>query len=319
MPARAIIRESCRICEHEGDYPLYHAREMMYGSREEFDYFQCQWCGCVQIREVPADLARHYEGYWSLSPPPLPRGLAGWLKRRRDRFSLLRRGVIGRILSAVKPYPVMGADRWLTRPGVRPSSRILDVGGGAGHLLLALEAAGFTDLLSVDPFLPEDQHHRPGVRALRRTIHELDGKYDVIMLHHVLEHVPDQHETLASVARLLAPDGYCLVRTPTASSEAWETYREDWVQLDPPRHLYVHSEQSLTMLAEAVGLTVEVVEFDSTEFQFIGSEGYRRGVPLVKQTEVPRSERRALRRRAVSLNEARRGDQAAFYLRHAEP
>ncbi len=33
---------------------------MMLGSRESFTYVECARCGCVQIAEIPADLARHY-------------------------------------------------------------------------------------------------------------------------------------------------------------------------------------------------------------------------------------------------------------------
>ena len=53
------MNESCRIC---GGSPgaRHVAREMMYGTREAFGYFECSSCGCLQIAEVPADLARFY-------------------------------------------------------------------------------------------------------------------------------------------------------------------------------------------------------------------------------------------------------------------
>ena len=33
---------------------------MMFGLREEFEFFECGNCGCVQIAEVPANLAKYY-------------------------------------------------------------------------------------------------------------------------------------------------------------------------------------------------------------------------------------------------------------------
>ena len=43
----------CRICDFSGDSPVYTVREMMYGLRDEFDYFQCAQCQCLQILEFP--------------------------------------------------------------------------------------------------------------------------------------------------------------------------------------------------------------------------------------------------------------------------
>ena len=50
----------CRICGNkEGNAP-FEAREMMFGTRERFTYFECNSCGCLQIAEIPDDLARFY-------------------------------------------------------------------------------------------------------------------------------------------------------------------------------------------------------------------------------------------------------------------
>jgi hypothetical protein len=106
------------------------------------------------------------------------------------------------------------------------------------------------------------------------------------------------------------------VRIPTVSSEAWEEYREYWVQLDAPRHLYLHSVESLSRLARLVGLRVDKVTYDSTALQFEGSELYRRGGTLreLSASTFTRRERREFSRRAKRLNATNRGDQAAFLL-----
>lgn len=49
----------CRICN--GPLcPKLVVREMMYGTRDAFDYHQYQDCGCLQISEVPEDLGKYY-------------------------------------------------------------------------------------------------------------------------------------------------------------------------------------------------------------------------------------------------------------------
>jgi hypothetical protein len=77
-------------------------------------------------------------------------------------------------------------------------------------------------------------------------------------------------------------------------------------------------------LAERTGFALERVVFDSTAFQFLGSEQYCRDIPLCAETSYYTDPARsifsaaevdAFERRARALNLARRGDQAAFYLR----
>jgi hypothetical protein len=149
------------------------------------------------------------------------------------------------------------------------------------------------------------------------TLSDVEGKWDLIMFHHSLEHIEDQRGTLARVGQLLGPDGWCLIRVPTVDSDAWDEYRDRWVQLDAPRHLTLHSMASMERLADSAGLRVEAVVHDSTAFQFEGSELYRRGRPLsdLARSGVPRGQRRAYATRAAALNRVGRGDQAAFFLR----
>ena len=114
-----------------------------------------------------------------------------------------------------------------------------------------------------------------------------------------------------------------VVRIPTVSSLAWETYRVDWVQLDAPRHLYLHSRKSFFLLANRHGLRVADLCDDSTEVQFWGSEQYRRGVPLSAPGSYLNErgtslfapgEMDAYRERAETLNREGRGDQFSSVL-----
>lgn len=111
-----------------------------------------------------------------------------------------------------------------------------------------------------------------------------------------------------------------LIRIPPADGYAWETYREDWVQLDAPRHLYLHTQKSIRYLAGLHGLERERVLYDSDATQILGSELYRHDIPLTagkaqKRSVLTATARRAAERRAEELNRAGRGDQAAFFLR----
>ncbi|MGH2855114.1 MAG: hypothetical protein ACRDLF_13090, partial [Solirubrobacteraceae bacterium] len=62
---------TCAICANAAGNRVFGAREMMFGLRERFEYLECGECGCLQLLDVPEDLARFYpESYYSLGGAP---------------------------------------------------------------------------------------------------------------------------------------------------------------------------------------------------------------------------------------------------------
>lgn len=310
---------TCGICDDRVKFAVV-ASERMLGLGGEFRYDRCVACGCVQLRDVPADMGRYYgDGYYAFTPPTPPSPARRAYRVLRDAVLFGRARAVGSVLVPFLPTAASELREWLIGTGAHRRTRILDVGCGAGLTLRRLADEGFDAAEGVDPFVSADIVYRGRVLVRKASIHQAPGPYDVIMFHHSLEHIPDQRETMARVAELLVPGGTCLVRIPTVSSFAWEEYRDRWVQLDAPRHLYLHSVESLRTLADSAGLSVRRVVFDSTAFQFIGSELYRRDRPLseLDPGELPWRRRLGYAGRARRLNAAGRGDQAAFYLRRA--
>lgn len=313
---------ACRVCGSTRRLGHHEAREMMTGTREAFGYFQCADCLCLQIDEVPADLARHYEGgYYSYQLATRKRNpLKRWTTHMRDHWAVFGGGAIGRRLYERAPLIELHALQPLQ---LQPASRVLDVGCGAGYLVFALGELGMRHAMGVDPFVPEPIVYDNGVTVKKQTLEQTEDGWDAIMFHHSFEHLPDPHAVLQQVAARLRPGGRCLLRVPVVSSLAWREYGVDWVQLDAPRHLYLFAHESIRHLAQAHGFELESLRHDSTAFQFWGSEQYRQGIPL----QDPRSHARspgtlfsseqiaAWAQRSVELNAAQQGDQAAFVLR----
>jgi len=247
---------------------------MMFGTREPFEYFECLSCGCLQIMQVPDDLSPFYpEGYYSHRIPRRA-GNPSRFKRYRTRkwmeHLLGRRSLVGAWQARRHTEPFYAA--WLREGRLERDSAVLDVGCGAGRLLFSMRDAGFTNLTGADPFLAAEFRPDESLRLLKRGLPEMEGSFDLVMMHHAFEHVPDPTEAMKLLAGLTRKGGLLFLRVPLCSSFAWRTYRADWVQLDAPRHLHLHTRRSLEILAARAGLEIERVHFDSTAFQFWGSE-----------------------------------------------
>lgn len=310
---------ACRVCGGRAWGARLQARERQFGLPGTFSYATCSACESLQLLDPPDDLAPYYPSAYYSFDGGHGTGVVARIKSAASRYGVTGRGLLGRAAATIAPPSTAGMHAWLARAGATTATRILDVGSGGGALLRALDAAGFAHLTGVDPFLAGDA--RVGRVTLRRaTVEQLAaearGTFDLVMIHHALEHVPQPRETLAAMRTLLAPGGHCLVRVPLAPSWALERYADRWVQLDAPRHLVIPSERGLVAMAAGVGLALVASVHDSEGIQVWGSELYRRDVTLSDGARrVGWLAKQRGRRVARRANAARRGDQGAFLFR----
>lgn len=309
----------CRVCGSSGDFAVYRAREMFYGTREAFDYFQCAECGCLQIREIPEDIGRYYpDNYYSknvsheqLVQERRVRGFIRSLKHYLSNPGKSRARLKDKDLSVI-PSLGMQRDDW-----------ILDVGCGAGRLPYIMKEAGFRNVYGADPFIDRELVYANGLTIYKKSIDQMAGDpaWDFIMFHHSFEHVPNPLEVLTQAKTMLKDSGRLVIRIPVVGY-AWEKYGVDWYQLDAPRHLFLHSKESMRALADAAGLAIDKIQYDSTMSQFLISENYQKGIPLIQEVPKPRGlaylreklRKRKFRKMSRLLNETMNGDQAVFVL-----
>jgi SAM-dependent methyltransferase len=309
----------CPVCRFVGIAPTLMAREHMFGMDARFTYAECRKCLSLYLVDQPNDLAPFYpDSYYSFrdsASSRFPR-LGYPVRATFSRLSLpLSRAVLA---PALTRGIVPGWLNYLAGRQVSVGSSIFDVGCGRGDLLVAMSFHGFKRLSGIDAYLPVPALTNHGVEIRRQLVLDVSGSFDVLMLHHSLEHIAAPDAVLGALREHLAPGGLFVVRIPVARSIAWEEYGRDWVQLDPPRHLFIPSLSGFERLAERAGFILEDVVFDSDAFQFWGSELCRAGRPLVgvdpKVVCSPRTLRN-YRKRANEANRDRKGDQAAFILR----
>ncbi len=253
---------------------------MLFGLREEFEYFLCSNCGCLQIKKVPPDLAKYYpKEYKTFRARSIKQSFyKSLIKKAIGKYSLLRKKP--KFVKTILEKFGFGFIDNLSKAGLSQSSKILDVGTGGGQRIISLFKNGFTDLTGTDIFIEKDIIFNKSLRIFKKEISELTGKYDFIMLNHVLEHIPDQQKTLNILYKLLRSGKYLLIRIPVVGGYTWRKYKESWVAWDAPRHFYLHSEKSMRLLAENCGFRIVSIYYDSSDYQFWASEQYKNDIPL---------------------------------------
>lgn len=297
----------CKFCGN-GELNFFQARERMLGLGGDFRYAECLSCGSLQLDSIPEDLSAYYPtNYYSFTPLQTSARKTRILKNIRMRVFL--------DFGLEWKAPMYGY--WLKKVHPSFSARIADVGCGNGQLLYELYASGYSDLHGFDPFMAEEKQIAKGLTLWKKRIEESENLFDLIMMHHSFEHMEDPHEVLKSCFQQLKPGGKLLIRCPVADAVVWKESRELWVQLDAPRHLIIPTVQGLQIKASEVGFVLDEVEFDSSDFQFWGTELYRKGEILdVKMINkfFSKEDRIGLQKKALRYNQEGKGDQACFYL-----
>ena len=229
---------------------------------------------------------------------------------------------MGKIIS--RKYPNMLFDM-ISRIETNYNTKILDVGCGAGNFLYSLNKIGFKNLTGIDPYINEEITNGD-VKIYKETINKLpdNKKYDLIISNHSFEHISNQLETLVKVSKILSENGTCLLRMPIKTEYIWNHYGTNWVQIDAPRHFFLHTPKSFKLLVKKSGLVIKDMIFDSTEFQFWGSEQYKKNIPLLAENSYSKNPDKSIftkkeieefKKRAKDLNMKKQGDQAAFFIK----
>lgn len=273
----------CRICGCDQVESQIYVREMMIPTREKFEYFECRNCHCLQIKDIPGNLESYYgEGYYSFREPEI----------------LHQENITD--MSSLNMTPV------------------LDVGCGSGKFLKKLYEQGYGNLKGCDPFIAHDIEYDEGIRIYKKTIHEMDGHFDMIFMNDSFEHVTDPHEVMDSVLRLLAPSGIARISIPVYPNIAYDMFGTNWYQIDAPRHIFLHSIKSMEILAKAHGLKIIDVLYDSDPSQIFRSYLYAEDIPFWDQKmsmfidRLGRHEADEIVNLTSEANEKGYGDHAVF-------
>lgn len=139
-----------------------------------------------------------------------------------------------------------------------PPGTWLDVGCDHGFFLDEARRAGYR-VQGVEPAAAARAYAVRIGLDVRSTIDDIDGSFDVISLWHVLEHIAEPRDFLATLASHLNSGGVIAIRVPNYASLWSRLLGKRWIWFHPHIHVFHYSASSLRELLERSGFTIEFV------------------------------------------------------------
>ena len=234
----------CPWCGSDALSVAVRSRDLSYGKPGRFTLERCGSCGHVfqNPRLRPEALAFYYRDVYD--------GLG--TDSAEVIFLHQRDSYLGRIRMVA---PFLEPKAWL------------DVGAGHAHFCaLAGEAWPDTVFDGIDQGAGIIEAERrgwitTGYRGeFRDLAAQLAGRYDVISMHHYLEHTADPRAELDAAARALPPGGHLLIELPDPRWPLAQPLGQYWMSWFQPQHLNMMPVANLIAALEERGLRPMVVE-----------------------------------------------------------
>lgn len=260
-----ITYTQCPACSSGNIYAVLKAKDYTV-SHETFDIWECGECALRFTQQVPDanGIGRYYQSDAYVS------------------HSDTKKGLINRLYHVVRNYTLQSKRKLVSRLSKRESGALLDVGAGTGAFAAVMQQNGWM-VTGLEPDTTARnnalQQHKLQLQTLDALYNQPPAYFDVITMWHVLEHVHDLHQYLATFRQILQPDGCLLIAVPNYTSLDAQEYGSYWAAYDVPRHLYHFSPKSMARLLEQHGFKVTAHQpmwFDSFYVSML-SEQYRTG------------------------------------------
>lgn len=270
---RFVALGRCVMCEDERTDDAFVGEDRLFGIPGRFAYRTCRACGTVfqdpQVRreDIPGLYpASYYTHERATAPPQAPaRSLAGPRDRWRQALREAGRGGGGRWARVLMRSRFLRerasfglTDELIPRASDR---RALEVGPGSGGLLALLGRAGWPEVegLDFDPAAASRAQAHSGRTVRVGPFPDADlpeSAFDLVVMVHVFEHLPDPRAALARLRALLTPAGRAVLIGPNPRGLGVRLFGRSWIDWDPPRHLVLPPIAALRSLAGSLGLRV---------------------------------------------------------------
>lgn len=237
-----------RVCDPPSDFSrMGEGRDFEYNTTTRiFTYVKCPKCGLVvnATLPVPQEMARIYpNNYYSFSDSNGENPLFTALRNQIERAK------------AAQLRQLIGKD----------TAAVVDIGCGVGRMLDMLASQGSKNWRFAGVEIGADaaataRQKGYDVRAGDFDFLDLsdwEGRFDLAVMHQVIEHTRYPRDTLGKANALLAPGGFLSIETPDLNS--WDRRifgGRYWGGWHIPRHFFIFDKKSLSSLAEIMGFEI---------------------------------------------------------------
>ena len=151
------------------------------------------------------------------------------------------------------------------RYGTR-GARLLEVGSGMGHLVAQLEDTFETVGLDLNHWAVKESKSVVNKSSLQTaSAQELpfdDGVFNVVIIKHIVEHLPNPEKAINEIGRVTAKDGYLILATPNLGSLLKPWKGEKWIGYQDPTHISLKQPQEWLTLIQNAGFELTRVFSD---------------------------------------------------------
>jgi SAM-dependent methyltransferase len=154
----------------------------------------------------------------------------------------------------------------LVRRYGKRGTRLLEIGSGLGHLVGQLDGLFPTAAVDVNHWaLVQSKPVAPRTFMQVASAEDLPfagGSFGVIVIKHVVEHLPQPGKAIAELGRVMAPGGVLILATPNLASisRPWKGSR--WIGYHDPTHISLKPPSEWLELIKSAGFQVKRVFSD---------------------------------------------------------
>lgn len=255
-----LINITCKLCGSVNVKKILtacniHGRHIL-SSKDNFSIFRCSECEATFVADIAVN-ADYYSKYYPSDyyDNELSNSLINQLAKLIFKLSVkIKERQIVNNLESNKKFKL----------------KVLDIGCGCGD---------FLDNISDDRFDKYGVEINPnGYRACKekqikiynqelKSIDFEDNTFDIITLWHVIEHIDNPYDIMATIKRILKSDGILVMATPNTDSLGFKYGQSLWFHLDTPRHLILYNKKSIEHLLCQAGF--EVVLNKNNYYDFV--------------------------------------------------